>query len=77
MGSMDGPKLLVEALQAKGLSQGDLERIIGCGDSLVSKWVNGRRTPGLEYALKLESVLGVPAASWVDVTLNAPTGTDG
>jgi len=76
-GRMDqtrGPKMLKRALARKGWSQGDLERELGAGDAVVSKWVNGVRTPGLEYALAIERLLGVPASAWVE---SARTGTSG
>ena len=74
MAQTRGPKLLERALARKGWSQGDLERELGAGDAVVSKWINGVRTPGLEYALKIERLLGVPAESWVE---GARTGTNG
>lgn len=60
---------------------GRLERELGCGDSLVSKWCRGARFPGRDFALALERILGVPASSWSDEPeidgVPAPTGTDG
>lgn len=69
--SSRGPELLKAALAAREWSQGQLEReleaLLGekVGDGIVSKWTKGKRVPGLEYALAMERLLGVPAASWV------------
>lgn len=31
----------------------------------VSLWVNGHRKPNLEQAVRIESVIGIPAAAWL------------
>lgn len=68
-----GPEQLKRALAAREWSQGDLERAIAkhlgrveIGDGLVSKWMNSKRVPGLEYALAIETLLGVPARAWLE-----------
>lgn len=71
----NGPEMLKAKLAERAWSQGDLERELGSADGLVSKWCRGIRTPGLEYALALERLLGIPAISWT--TVESRTGTDG
>ena len=81
-----GPDLLRAALGARSMSLADLQRKLGCSSGLISRWLAGTRTPGLEYALAMELLFGVPASSWVTAgaqeqppSANAarPTGTEG
>lgn len=61
---MDGRKLLREALAARQWSQGELERQLDLSDSAVGRWVRGERRPGVNAALQLQRVLGIPVEAW-------------
>lgn len=37
---------------------------IGISESYASQLVNGRRTPSLRLALRIEQQLGIPASNW-------------
>lgn len=57
-----GPKLLhikiKLALAAKGMTQKQLARAIGCTDGAVSQWIKGRTTPSLSHVLAIAQVTG-------------------
>lgn len=52
-------EMLIEARQARGLRQEDVDARIGCADRLVSKWEVGVRHPSLNMLAIWCSVLGV------------------
>lgn len=58
--------VLRAALVKRGWTQNELARQLGTDTAVVSRWMTGRRKPGLELALKLEDLLGVQAQLWVD-----------
>lgn len=66
-------ELLAEALAREGWSQGELERRLDAADGSVSRWVNGKRGPGLKHALEIERMLGVPASAWTKSGADAPS----
>jgi len=52
---------------ASGIKQSDLADRLGISQAFLSQLLNGRRTPSLELAVRIERLTGgaVPAASWV------------
>jgi transcriptional regulator with XRE-family HTH domain len=52
--------LLAKVLRDQGRKQRWLAAEIGTNESLVSEWVNGRRTVSEHRARQVASVLGVP-----------------
>jgi transcriptional regulator with XRE-family HTH domain len=38
--------------------------MVGLTDSYLSQILSGRRRPGLDAAVRIESVTGIPAVSW-------------
>jgi transcriptional regulator with XRE-family HTH domain len=54
-------------LERRGLSQNELAKKVGTDSAMVSRWVHGTRVPGLEYAFRLEDVLGIPPKLWLEV----------
>ena len=52
--------LLAQVLRDQGRKQRWLAERIGTHESLVSEWVNGRRTISEHRARQIASVLGVP-----------------
>jgi transcriptional regulator with XRE-family HTH domain len=70
-------KAVREALEQRGWTQNELARQLGTNSAVVSRWLSeGPRNPGLEMALKIEALLGVPAGLWVESTEQQATGTD-
>jgi HTH-type transcriptional regulator / antitoxin HigA len=56
---------LAEELEARGLSQAELARRMGCPVQAVNEIVRGKKAITAETALGLEDVLGVPADFWL------------
>lgn len=48
---------LKTALKAKKMTQRELGRRIGCGESTISQYVNGKRSPDYETLLKIAEEL--------------------
>ena len=73
-----GAQLLNDALRARGMSFGELERELGIAAGMVSRWLSGERRASLRHALHIETLLGVAAAEWLqppsDVVAHTPHG---
>ena len=57
--ALDIADQLAAVLTERDMSQRELARLLGKGDSEVSKWLSGMHNPTLETISKLEAVLGV------------------
>jgi plasmid maintenance system antidote protein VapI len=64
---MPGAAQLTDWMQRRGFKQREAAEYLGKGfdETVVSALVNGRRFPGLENALTLERLTGIPAEAWV------------
>jgi transcriptional regulator with XRE-family HTH domain len=71
LGLSDGARLLREVLALQGWSQNELARQLGTSSGLVSRWLSGRRTPGLVWAIAIARLTGVPASAWTSDRLAA------
>ena len=60
-------EFIKEELEARGWTQGDLARIIGRQDSVVSALINGKRSVSSEIADELASAFGTSAALWTNL----------
>jgi transcriptional regulator with XRE-family HTH domain len=63
-----GPRLLARHLTASGLSLRDFADMVGASCSLVWMWRKGARTPGIDFALRIEQATGgrIRPKHWVD-----------
>lgn len=57
--ALDLADQLQAVLDERDMSQRELARLLGKGDSEVSKWLSGMHNPTLETIAKLEAALGV------------------
>jgi transcriptional regulator with XRE-family HTH domain len=53
-------------LARRGWTQGELARRLGTSSGVVCRWLTGERLPGLDLALRVESLLGVDPKHWLD-----------
>ncbi|OCX62703.1 hypothetical protein BFM98_01505 [Lysinibacillus sp. AR18-8] len=53
-------KRMIAERKAKGLSQGQLGKLIGCSTALISHLEVGRANPNIELSMQLEQVLETP-----------------
>jgi transcriptional regulator with XRE-family HTH domain len=72
---VDGVLELQAALQARGWTQNEFARQLGTTSAVVSRWFTRSRKPGLDMALRIEAMFGIPASRWVDSPAQS-TGTD-
>ena len=58
-----------EQIESRGLSQKEFAVRLGLSEKHVSRLINGRVELTPNVALRLESVLGVPAQFWLNLDL--------
>src|SRR5258708_7779425 len=59
--------LLVEELEARGITQKRLAEAMGRPPQVISEIVNGKKAITAETALQLERVLDIPAHFWMNL----------
>lgn len=71
---MDTP--LGAYLRKHGIEQGEFARLSGLPQPMISMWLSGKRSPGLESAFAIEKATGgeVPASAWVGLAAK-PNGS--
>ncbi len=60
-------EILRDELEARGVSQRKFASVIGVSYSVLNEVVNGKRPINIEYALKIEAAIGIPAYIWVNM----------
>ena len=66
----DFKKKLKWIMFEKGLSQAELGAKMGMGQSRISKWITGERTPSLENLEKIAKALNMSAGELIDYELD-------
>lgn len=66
-----GAEQLKDWLRRRGFTQADMARYFGWDESFVSVLLSGRRNPGLETAVTIERLAGIPIESWLPIEFNA------
>lgn len=60
-----GPEQLRDWMERRGFKvQADAARFLGLELSVFSLLVNGKRKPGVDYALRIEKSTGIPVEAW-------------
>lgn len=65
-----GRERLAEWRDRSRISQKDMAAMFGITDSYLSQVLSGRRRPGLDIAVRIEALTGVPVQSWSDTSLS-------
>lgn len=60
-------EFIKDELEARGWTQGDLARIMGRQDSVISAIINGKRSVSSEIASELASAFGTSAEVWLNL----------
>jgi len=60
-----GPEQFKDWMQRRRLTQDETADHFGWQPSFISQLVNGRRTPGLENAIRIERETGIPVEAWM------------
>lgn len=59
-----GPDQLRDWMRRRGFNQADMARYFAWDQSFVSTLLSGRRCPGLDTALRIERLAGIPVEAW-------------
>lgn len=51
-------------MERRGLNGRETAALLDVHYTIVSKWANGTRLPGREYALRIERVTGIVVEAW-------------
>lgn len=51
-------------MRRRGFTQADAARYLAFDEPYISVLVSGKRTPGLDNAVKLERLTGIPVEAW-------------
>lgn len=62
---MEPSSLLRAWREQKNLTQEDVAKLVGVDQATWSNWENNKRRPGLDSALEIEKLTGIPANAWV------------
>lgn len=71
---LTGAASLAKYLAKKKWNPADFARLTGISEALLSRYLSGQRSPGLENALLIETSTGglVRATSWLNVAGTGP-----
>ena len=58
-------EMLLDELQARGISQRKFAELIGCSYSFLNEIIKGKRSISTETALKIEAATGIKAYIWL------------
>ena len=66
-----GRERLAQWIKRSKLNQIETARLIGIHETQLSQILAGNRRPGLDNAVKIEAVTGIPVEAWVSITLGS------
>lgn len=77
-----GPDQFKDWMRRRGFTQADAARYLGFTQPQITQWLaagTGRRNPGLDTAIKIERLTGIPVEAWaaseLDESETAPAPT--
>ena len=59
-----GAQALSAYMEARGIKQIELARLLGCNPGRVSRWLRGDGEPGRDLAWRLWQLSGIPLSVW-------------
>lgn len=59
-----GPEQFKDWMKRRGFNQSETAEFFGWGENVISQFANGRRSPGLARAIKIEELTGIPVEAW-------------
>lgn len=74
-----GPEQFKDWMRRRGFNQADAARYLQFDEPYVSVLRSGKRTPGLDNAIHIERLTGIPVEAWASTELdgtNQPTSAD-
>ena len=67
---MTGAEQLKDWMHRRRFMQREAAEYFGWDETYVSQLVNGRRSPGLENAIAIERLTGIPVEAWSSSSLD-------
>ena len=61
----EGSRLLRQVIEGRRWSMNEAARQVDATTGMLAQWLFGDRRPGLEWAIKLRDLLGIPVDAWV------------
>lgn len=71
-----GSEQMVDWMRRRGFNQADAARYLEMDQPYISVLVSGKRSPGLDNAIKLERLTGIPVEAWLATDLNESDSAD-
>lgn len=68
-----GPEQFKDWMRRRGFNQADAARYLQFDEPYISVLATGKRTPGLDNAVKLERLTGIPVEAWASSELEDTT----
>ena len=59
-----GPEQFKDWMRRRGFTQADAARYLNYDEPYVSVLLSGKRTPGLDNAIHMERLTGIPVEAW-------------
>jgi transcriptional regulator with XRE-family HTH domain len=72
-----GREQLRDWIDRRHFNQREASEYLSTPEAMVSSWLSGRRSPGLENAVNIERLTGIPVEAWMssrsDESVSTPT----
>ena len=65
-----GAEQLKDWMRRRGFKSADAARYLEMDEPYISVLVNAKRTPGLDNAIKLERLTGIPVEAWMETEVD-------
>lgn len=65
-----GAEQLRDWMRRRGFTQADAARFLNFDAASMSNFCAGKRTPGLETALRIERLTGIPVEAWASTDID-------
>jgi plasmid maintenance system antidote protein VapI len=70
-----GATLLKDWIKRRGFNQAEAADALGFHEAFISMLVNAKRSPGLNNALHIQRVTGIPVEAWASSHVHETVGT--
>ena len=67
---VSGSEQFVDWMRRRGFNQADAARYLAFDQPYIAVLVSGKRSPGLDNAIKLERLTGIPVEAWASTDVD-------
>jgi transcriptional regulator with XRE-family HTH domain len=64
--ALTGPERLLQYCKRSHLKQYELADLLQMHNTTLSHVISGKRRPGLDIAVRIEALTGIPVSAWTD-----------